>query len=147
MSSVPNVRATLGAAAARELANTTKTPAQWDGTTPRWLVNLLEWCPVEAGVFRVNRVRPGSPESQFNINGDAELPGACVDYEPHPREYTLSALTTVLDVQTRVSDLYRSPHDQIREQMRLTVERVKERQEDELINNQEYGLVNQVVDS
>ena len=41
---------------ARQLANTTKTPPLWGGVTPRWLVSLLQWTPVEAGVYRVNRV-------------------------------------------------------------------------------------------
>jgi len=59
----------------------------------------------------------------------------------------LSAVTTVLDLQTRISDMYRSPHDQIREQLRLIIEKVKERQESELINNTEYGLLNNVDDS
>jgi hypothetical protein len=40
-----------------------------------------------------------------------------------------------------VSDLYSSPHNQIKEQLRLTIETVKERQENELINNKEYGLL------
>jgi hypothetical protein len=56
-------------------------------------------------------------------------------------------MTTVLDVQTRVSDLYRSPYDQIREQLRLTIEKVKEKQEGEIINNPEYGLLSQAADS
>jgi Arc/MetJ-type ribon-helix-helix transcriptional regulator len=56
----------------------------------------------------------------------------------------LNAVTSVLDVQTRISDLYRSPHDQIREQLRLMIEKVKERQELALINNNEYGLLNNV---
>jgi hypothetical protein len=47
----------------------------------------------------------------------------------------------VLDVHTRVSDLYSSPHDQIKEQLRLTIETIKERQESELINNPDYGLL------
>src|SRR4029077_13303316 len=34
-----------------------------------------------------------------------------------------------------------SPFDQIREQLRLTIESVKERQESELVNNAEYGLL------
>jgi hypothetical protein len=42
---------TLGAPAARQLANTTKTPPQWGGITPRWLVSLLPWTPVEAGTL------------------------------------------------------------------------------------------------
>jgi Arc/MetJ-type ribon-helix-helix transcriptional regulator len=53
-------------------------------------------------------------------------------------------VTTVLDVQTRISDLYRSPHDQIREQLRLMIEKIKERQENELVNNNEYGLLHNV---
>ena len=73
---------------------------------------------------------------------EVDLPEIFVDYEEKPREYTLSAVTTVLDVQTRVSDLYRSPHDQIREQLRLIIEKVKERQEKEMVNNTEYGLLN-----
>ena len=72
------------------------------------------------------------------------LPQTFVDYVETPREYTLSAITTVVDVHTRVSDLFSHPHDQIREQLRLTVEKVKERQEAELINNVDYGLLNNV---
>jgi len=52
----------------------------------------------------------------------------------------------VLDVHTRVSDLYSSPHDQIKEQLRLTIETIKERQESELINNPDYGLLASVHD-
>lgn len=45
---------------------------------------------------------------------------------------------------TRVSDLYSSPHDQVAQQLRLTIETIKERQEYELVNNPEYGLLSQV---
>jgi len=47
-------------------------------------------------------------------------------------------------VQTRVSDLYSNPYDQVREQLRLMIENVKERQEGELINNSDYGLLKNV---
>jgi hypothetical protein len=67
-----------------------------------------------------------------------------VDYEDKPREYLLSAVNTVLDVHTRVSDLYSSPYNQISEQLRLAIETIKERQESELINNREYGLLSHV---
>ena len=56
----------------------------------------------------------------------------------------MNAVNTVLDVHTRISDLYSSPHNQIHEQLRLTIETIKERQESELINNAEYGLLNNV---
>ena len=56
------VHQTLGAQAARQLANTTKTPPQWVGATPRWLVSLLPWTPVEAGTYRVNKVKAGAEQ-------------------------------------------------------------------------------------
>jgi hypothetical protein len=139
--------ATLGAEAARLLANTTKTPPQWVGVTPRWLVSLLPWTPVEAGTYRVNKVKEAG-ESEISIqcsptDGDV-IPTASVDYEESPREYTLSTVTTIIDVQTRISDLYRSPMDQVREQLGVLIEMVKERQENELINNVNYGLLSSV---
>jgi hypothetical protein len=77
---------------------------------------------------------------------ESELPQTFVDYDEAPREYFLNAVTTILDVHTRISDLYSSPHDQIKEQLRLTVETIKERQESELINNPDYGLLANVHD-
>jgi hypothetical protein len=138
------VHPTLGASAARNLANTTKTPPQWLGSTPRWLVNLLPWVPVEAGTYRVNRVKEGGSSGiaiACSPSDSEELPPAFIDYEENPREYTLSTVTTTLDVQTRISDLYRSPMDQVREQLGVLIEMMKERQEHELINNGSYGFL------
>jgi hypothetical protein len=138
---------TLGATAARNLANTTKTPPQWIGVTPRWLVNLLPWVPVEAGTYRVNQVKQAidSGIALACSPGDGDdVPTAFVDYEEQPREYTLSTVTTTIDVQTRISDLFRSPMDQVREQLGVLIEMLKERQENELVNNASYGLLNNV---
>ncbi|MGB8946842.1 MAG: family 2B encapsulin nanocompartment shell protein [Streptomyces sp.] len=74
--------------------------------------------------------------------GEAVLPGTYVDYESAPREYELSVAQTVLRVHTRVADLYNQPMNQTEQQLRLTVEALKERQEHELINNREFGLLN-----
>jgi hypothetical protein len=135
----------LGDVAARQLANTTKTPPQLTAITPRWLVQLLGWVPVESGTYRVNKVKNDSAiEVACGSRDERTLPQTFVNYEETPREYTLSAISTVVDVHTRVSDLFSHPHDQIREQLRLTVEKVKERQESELINNADYGLLNNV---
>jgi len=141
---------TLNEQQARQLATVTKTVPMMQAITPRWLVNFLQWVPVEAGTYRVNKVvpsRPGSRTIECSPDDDVDLPEIYVDYEEKPREYTLSAVTTVLDLQTRISDMYRSPHDQIKEQLRLIIEKVKERQESELINNTQYGLLNNVDDS
>jgi hypothetical protein len=141
------IRRTLSEPAARQLANATKTRAQWSGITPRWLVSFLPWTPVEAGIYRLNRVKEGEALSDADVqcsparDRDADLPETFVDYEDAPREYSLNAVTTVLDVQTRVSDLYSHPYDQIQEQLRLLIEKVKEKQENEIINNRDYGLI------
>jgi len=52
-----------------------------------------------------------------------------------------------VNVDTRVSDLYSKPYDQVREQLRVVIESVKERQENELLNNADYGLLHNVPDS
>lgn len=142
MSDVKESRLALSDTAARQLANATKTAPQFSIITPRWLVHLIQWTPVEAGIFRLNKVKNAADVRVACAKRDeAELPQTFVDYDEKPREYFLSAVGTVLDVHTRVSDLYSNPHDQIKEQLRLTIEAIKERQESELINNPEYGLL------
>ena len=143
MASIPVVpQAALSDNAARQLANATKTVPQLSSISPRWLVYLLQWVPVEAGIYRVNKVKdPTQVEVACGNQAEKDLPQTYVDYVEKPREYFLNTVTTVLDVHTRVSDLYSSPHDQIKEQLRLTIETIKEKQEGELINNADYGLL------
>lgn len=74
-------------------------------------------------------------------SGEPVLPGTFVDYETSPREYELSVAQTVLQVHTRVADLFNEPMNQTQEQLRLTVEALKETQEHELVNNREFGLL------
>ena len=81
------------------------------------------------------------------VSGLAEnviIPETFVDYSEAPREYSLSAVQTVVRVHTRVSDLYNNPYNQLEEQLRLTIEGIKERQEWELINNKSFGLLHSV---
>lgn len=142
MSTENEVQSALGDNAARQLANATKTTPQLSIISPRWLVHFLQWVPVEAGIFRLNRVKnPRQVTVTCSQRDESEIKPTFVDYEDKPREYFLNAVTSVVDVHTRVSDLYNSPHDQIKEQLRLTIETIKERQESELINNPEYGLL------
>ncbi|MDR7090076.1 family 2A encapsulin nanocompartment shell protein [Cellvibrio fibrivorans] len=142
MSTENEVQLALGDNAARQLANATKTTPQLSTISPRWLVHFLQWVPVEAGIFRLNRVKnPRQVTVTCSQRDESEIKPTFVDYEDKPREYFLNAVTSVVDVHTRVSDLYNSPHDQIKEQLRLTIETIKERQESELINNPEYGLL------
>ena len=136
---------TLGERAAFQLANVTKTVPQYGAITPRWLVRFLDWKPLEAGTLRVNRVVDDqSVEVICDQKDEKAIPESFVNYEEKPREYILNSISAVVDVQTRISDLFSSPFDQIREQLRLTIETVKERQESELINNDGYGLLKNV---
>jgi len=74
-------------------------------------------------------------------SGEPDIPRTFVDYEARPREYELSIAQTVLRIHSRVADLYNQPMNQTEQQLRLTVEALKERQEHELINNREFGLL------
>jgi hypothetical protein len=47
----------------------------------------------------------------------------------------------VLRVHSRVSDLYNKPMNQTEQQLRLTIEELRERQEHELLNDREIGLL------
>ncbi|MFI9045406.1 family 2B encapsulin nanocompartment shell protein [Streptomyces sp. NPDC053427] len=77
-------------------------------------------------------------------HGEPALSGTFVDYDLAPREYELSVAQTVLRTHTRVGDLYNDPMNQVEEQLKLTVQALRERQEHEMINNREFGLLHNV---
>ena len=144
----PGTRVSLGEQAAYQLANVTKTAPIYGAITPRWLVRLLDWKPLESGIFRRNRVVEDQPiEVLCSREAESVIPGTYAQYEETPREYRLSTINALLNVDTRVADIFSNPYDQVREQLRVTIEGVKERQENELLNNADYGLLNNVVDS
>ena len=141
-------RVSLGEQAAFQLANVTKTAPIYGTITPRWLVRLLDWKPLEAGIFRRNRVvEEKAIEVLCGHVDESVIPGTYAEYEETPREYRLSSINALLNVDTRIGDLFSNPYDQVREQLRVTIESVKERQENELLNNADYGLLNNVPDS
>lgn len=131
----------IGEKAARQLSNTTKTPPYWRGATPRWLTQMIPWTPVEAGVYRLNQALDDDFAVKCSPEPGTALPTALSDYDAQPREYVLTSINTTIQVDTRVSDLFRSPMDQVKEQLALTVEKLKEKQESELLNNRSYGLL------
>ena len=142
------IRFSLREEAAFQLANVTKTAPQFGAITPRWLVRFLDWKPLESGTLRVNKVNESkSIESVCSHEDESPLVSTFVDYQDKPREYRLSSINAVLNVHTRVSDLLSNPYDQVREQLRLLIESVKEKQESELLNNADYGLLHNVADS
>lgn len=101
-------------------------------------------------LVRSQRAKPQDKDGQAAIEitaghrGEPSLLGTFVDYERRPREYELSVAQTILKVHTRVADLYNKPMDQVKEQLRLTVEALREQQEHELLNNRDFGLLHNV---
>ncbi len=100
---------------------------------------------VEQYKASLEQPRNASGEALIEIasghEGEPVLPGTFVDYEESPREYELSVAQTVLRVHTRVADLFNKPMSQVEQQLRLTIEALRERQEHELINNPDFGLL------
>ncbi|MFF4258329.1 family 2B encapsulin nanocompartment shell protein [Streptomyces sp. NPDC001663] len=92
----------------------------------------------------VNRKGEADVPVQAGHVGEPTLNGGFVNYELAPREYELSLTQTVLRVHTRVADLYNNPMNQTEQQLRLTIEEIRERQEWELVNNREFGLLHNV---
>ncbi len=146
-----NITLSLGPVAARNLSTATVTIPQWEYITPRWLLHFLPYVNVDGGAYRVNHVKEQKgkggdllPELATVGGGAIPLPTTFVDYEENPREYELSAITTVLHTHARITDLYNNQIDQLREQVRLTVEAVKEREESEILNHPEFGLLKEI---
>jgi hypothetical protein len=140
----------LGREAAYQLANVTKTTPQFAAITPRWITRFLEFKGLEAGIYRVNKVVEGDTPLDVLCSQDpakVEIPQGYVEYETKPREYRLNSISTILNVDTKISDVYSAPYDQIGEQIGLAIESLKERQESQIINNDEYGLLKNVADS
>ncbi len=140
----------LGKKAAYNLADVTKTRAQYSSLTPKWLTKLLEFKGLESGIYRVNRVKEGetpldvlcSSEKKSNI-----IPQGYVEYEENPREYQLASISTIINVNTAVADVYSSPYDVVNEQLQLAIDSLRERQESQLINNDDYGLLKNIAES
>jgi hypothetical protein len=124
---------------ALNLASPYRTVPMWEGITPRWFLKLLPWVPIKAGVFRINRVGNPAATRAHHPEGTAP-PATFVDYE-EPREIRLTLVQSVLEIHTRIPDLYSYPYDQLEQQIRLTVEAIKEDKERTLVNSPEFGLL------
>jgi CRP-like cAMP-binding protein len=111
------------------------------------LLNQSEGLREQVAAHAAAKSKPQNKRGEADISiasghsGEPELDGTFADYELNPREYELAVAQTVLRVHTRVADLFNEPMDQVGEQLRLTVEALRERQEHELVNNPEFGLL------
>ena len=137
----------LSPQAAYNLANITKTRPQYGALTPKWLPRLLEFKGLETGIYRVNRVVEGETPLDVLCSQTKKsdiIPDGYVEYELQPREYRLNSISTIINVNTAVEDVYSAPYDQVQEQLALAIDSLRERQESQLINNDDYGLLKNV---
>ncbi len=153
MNIIDSKHMSLNPGAARRLSNTTKSVPMMECITPRWFLTFLPWVAVEAGTYRVNRLkRMGEGPELENLNekriyadthpiNEDEISETYPDYEEQPGEYMLNLIQTILRLNTNVTDIFNSPIDQKAEQLRLTIEAMREQQEWEMINNPEFGLL------
>lgn len=111
------------------------------------IIGQSEALQAHIAAYEASRGKPQNKRGEAEISlasgqeGEYDLPGTFVDYELSPREYQLSVAQTVLRIHTRVADLYNDPMDQTEQQLRLTIEALRERQENEMINNRAFGLL------
>ncbi|MDR3243847.1 MAG: hypothetical protein LBT79_03765 [Elusimicrobiota bacterium] len=140
----------LGRDAAIQLADIVKTAPQYGALTPRWVARVLEFKGLDSGIFRVNRVVEGDTPLDVLCSQDPKnkkIPQGFIEYQTKPREYELNSISTILNIDTKISDVYSSPFDQSAEQISLAISSLQERQESQIINNDDYGLLKNVADS
>lgn len=76
--------------------------------------------------------------------GNTPLPRGYVSYRENPKEIHLSTIQSIVSIMTRISDVYNTPHDQLENQLKITIGNIHEEQEWEIINNKEFGLLNNI---
>ncbi len=112
------------------------------------IVNQKDTLKAHLDAYKALPAKPQDKAGQAEIamaaghEGEPTLPGTFVDYELCPREYELSVAQTVLRIHTRVADLYNDPMNQTEQQLKLTIQALREREESELVNNPDFGLLN-----
>jgi hypothetical protein len=131
---------------AKLLTTETKTKAQWAEASPRWLLSVLPSVELEAGTYRVNTVT-STPVLMSEHEPGTELQADFTDYHHDPLELELSAIQAVVKIHTQVLDVYNAPFNQLGEQLRLAIEKVKEEEEYRFINSDTYGLKAQCDDT
>ena len=140
----------LSAEHARSMSEITQSPLQRQGATSLWLSKVLPWVDVSSGIYQVNRTDAKTHEAieikaGHSYKEEGVLPKTAPRPDCKPRQYDLDVVQTILQLHTRAVDLYNKPYEPTAEQIRLTIESLREKQEHEMVNNPEFGLL-KVVD-
>lgn len=72
------------------------------------------------------------------------MPKNYTEYDESPEEIELDVIQSVLGVHSRIHELYNNPHHQLESQLKILIQNIFEREEWEIFNNANHGLINQV---
>lgn len=137
------------------LSTTNNTIPFLQSLTPRFLLRALPWIEVSTGIYSVNRV-VSSPKCDghdtfgqmsriINVgNLDDMVDRVHIEYDNNPQEIHLNYIRSILHLNTFITDIYNVPYNQLQQQIRVTVEKLREREESEIINNEDFGLIKNV---
>ena len=107
----------LGKKAAYNLADVSKTRPQFGAITPKWLTKVLEFKGLDSGIYRINKVKEGETPLDVLCSSEKKsdiIPQGFVEYEEQPRELQLASISTIINVNTAIADVYSSPYDQVK---------------------------------
>lgn len=139
----------LSADTARLLSTTTKTTPQMQ-VSSRWLLKKLPWVDIAGGTHRRNETVRDDEGHETAVDivagrvGTQQVPTTFVDYNTDPPELGLHAAQTILRVPIKVAHLYNGHINQVEQQIRLVIQAMRERQEHEMVNNTEIGVLHVV---
>ncbi|QEK38688.1 family 2B encapsulin nanocompartment shell protein [Candidatus Cytomitobacter primus] len=72
------------------------------------------------------------------------MPKSYIKYDEAPEEVELDVIQSVLGIHSRIHELYNNPHPQLESQLKILIQNILEREEWEIFNNANHGLLNQV---
>lgn len=127
---------------AKKLAETNKTEPIWEKSTPRWLLQFVEQKGIENITFRINKVCSINKVTVGDHEYD-QMSHDNIQYQQKPTEIELVNIETLIKVPSKIHDVMNYPHNQLVNQLRLTVENIRETQENYFINNPDTGLISQ----
>lgn len=134
----------------RPMAEVTQSALQLHGVSSRWLLKVLPWVDVKSGIYQINRTEEATFKFLANHTEDDTLPKTSAkrcEFDSNQAQIDLDVTQAILQVHSRTADLYNKPFEQVGQQVRLTIEGLRESQEYEMVNNPKFGLLASAVDS
>ena len=125
---------------AKQLAEVNKSEPIWEESTPKWLLQLIEKKGIENTTYRINKV---ISINKVMIDGHEYefITQDNIEFHNQPTEIEIVPIETLIKIPSKVYDVMNYPHNQLNNQIRLTIENIYEQQEKYFINNSQTGLI------